>query len=468
MIQQLRLQPASLTPPAKAPEEPPFGTEFTDLMGDDTDDPRDQSLAPDPGVALRLGLFPAPLQPDLGLKAPPAEPDRDAPGEATRLSAAPSAATAPPDSPLRALPAAPPEGTMESAPLPPPQTLAKGAPEPPAAGLPQPQEKTQPAMADVMLDAKTPDLPGRTRPQPGTPPKAKADARLSGQTGNDFASPDQASPPTAAASQDPLAEQQALAPSPDDSPAAAALQAVQQSASPPLPQSAGLAPARQPAAKPVSTRQIPNTASMPVTVQLSAVVASKAEAPLTPPPEMPGPRSQSLGLSQRRDPIIQDISASQPDAAQASAAALRQTEAAADQPRLPLTAPANLHSQLLQHAPAAIDRQVEVLLAPEELGCVKFQIRHHGDTVSILLSAERSDTMDMLRRHGDELMREFRQAGFNGATLDFGRWGQQQHAQQRAPASFSLPEEFTAPPPLPRPIPRSQSLSDAQGLNLRL
>ena len=130
---------------------------------------------------------------------------------------------------------------------------------------------------------------------------------------------------------------------------------------------------------------------------------------------------------------------------------------------------ANLHSQLLIHAPTALQKQVEVLLSPQELGHVKFQIRHSGDSVSIFLSAERPETMDMLRRNGEDLLREFRQAGFAGASLDFGQWGQQQQPQQQQPPpTFSLPEDFSLTPQIARPAPSAPSLGDAPGLNLRL
>jgi hypothetical protein len=197
------------------------------------------------------------------------------------------------------------------------------------------------------------------------------------------------------------------------------------------------------------------TSTMPVTVQLSAA----------PPPGTAHPVPETA-LPRPALPQAQADSADPEGAAWQTdmPAPLRLTD---PPPRPVLSAPAALHSQLLQHASAAIDRQVEVLLAPQELGHVKFQIRHQGETVAILLSAERGETMELLRRHGDDLMREFRQAGFSGASLEFGHWGQQP-SQQQTPAAFVLPEEFAPPPPLPRPPSPAAALGDAQGLNLRL
>jgi hypothetical protein len=201
-------------------------------------------------------------------------------------------------------------------------------------------------------------------------------------------------------------------------------------------------------------------AAMPVTVQIFA----------TPPPDVKAAERPAVSLPKVRQPISPDMDPPVQDLLTAQAERPQQiTTPPAPSPAPPrLAIPGNLHSQFLQHAPAAIDRQVELSLAPEELGRVTFQIRHHGDSVAILLSAERGETMDMLRRHGDELMREFRQAGFTGATLDFGRWGQQQQQQSQTPANFLLPDEFADLLPLPRPTPAPLLLDDAQGLNLRL
>ncbi|MEO5620129.1 MAG: flagellar hook-length control protein FliK, partial [Cypionkella sp.] len=130
--------------------------------------------------------------------------------------------------------------------------------------------------------------------------------------------------------------------------------------------------------------------------------------------------------------------------------------------------PASLQAQILHHAPEAQLRQVEVMLAPEELGRLKFQIRHHGETVSIFLSAERADTMDMLRRNGEDLLREFRQAGFAGASLEFGAWGQGQSRQDQPPPGFALPDDFTASIAIARPALVAMLPAEVGGLNLRL
>lgn len=204
--------------------------------------------------------------------------------------------------------------------------------------------------------------------------------------------------------------------------------------------------------------QIPAPAvAMPVTVRLSAAP------PLDSALLIPEITASKPALPQPQvDPLAPDLTAAQID----TSATPRPANPSPPRPAQPAAA-ASLHSQLLQHASAAIERQVEVSLAPQELGHVKFQIRHQGETVAILLSAERGETMELLRRHSDELMREFRQAGFGGASLEFGHWGRQP-SQQQTPAAFVLTEEFAPPPSLPRPPPLSSTSGEVQGLNLRL
>ncbi|WP_156317394.1 flagellar hook-length control protein FliK [Cypionkella psychrotolerans] len=134
-------------------------------------------------------------------------------------------------------------------------------------------------------------------------------------------------------------------------------------------------------------------------------------------------------------------------------------------PALATTVPA----QLLHHTTAAKTDGVDVLLQPEELGHVKFQIQQHGETVRILLSAERPETLDLLRRHSDQLLQEFRQSGFSQASLNFGQWGQQQRSPTPPPelvASFDA--DFVEPHPTPRPTSTAAAAPSGQGLDLRL
>ncbi len=130
--------------------------------------------------------------------------------------------------------------------------------------------------------------------------------------------------------------------------------------------------------------------------------------------------------------------------------------------------PPTVAAQLIHHSAAAKAGPVELLLTPDDLGHLKFQIHHEGETVRVVLAAERPETLDLLRRHGDQLLQEFRHAGFSGATLSFGEWSQ----QDRAPAPKTpLPEAAeVAFEPLTalQTRPMLAALPDGRGLNLRL
>ena len=143
------------------------------------------------------------------------------------------------------------------------------------------------------------------------------------------------------------------------------------------------------------------------------------------------------------------------------------------QPAQPQALPPSLATavpaQLLHHTTAAKTGGVDVLLQPEELGHVKFQIQQHGETVRILLSAERPETLDLLRRHSDQLLQEFRQSGFSQASLNFGQWGQHQRSPTPPPELVAVFDaDFVEPPPTPRPSSTAAVAPSGQGLNLRL
>lgn len=74
----------------------------------------------------------------------------------------------------------------------------------------------------------------------------------------------------------------------------------------------------------------------------------------------------------------------------------------------------------------------EIRLSPEELGSIRMDLQTDGDRATLIVSAERPETLDLLRRHADRLASEFRSAGFQDLNLGFGRWG---GSEDRQPAS---------------------------------
>lgn len=64
---------------------------------------------------------------------------------------------------------------------------------------------------------------------------------------------------------------------------------------------------------------------------------------------------------------------------------------------------------------------IELRLDPPELGRVEIDISFDGDRVVVALRADREDALDLLRRHGQEFMRELRQSGLDVSDMSFER-----------------------------------------------
>ena len=76
---------------------------------------------------------------------------------------------------------------------------------------------------------------------------------------------------------------------------------------------------------------------------------------------------------------------------------------------------AQLAEQMIKRSQGVVD----VTLNPEELGRVKMAVNAGESTVSISIMAERPETLDLMRRHIDQLIEEFQQMGFEGIELAF-------------------------------------------------
>ena len=111
--------------------------------------------------------------------------------------------------------------------------------------------------------------------------------------------------------------------------------------------------------------------------------------------------------------------------------------------------------------------RVEVRLDPPELGRVSIDMAVDGGTVSATVSADRPETLDLLRRHVDTLQRELSASGFGRADIGFADRGGGGQAQGAGSAAASAE---TAAAPAPQPIARSMPRTlDASGrLDIRL
>lgn len=77
--------------------------------------------------------------------------------------------------------------------------------------------------------------------------------------------------------------------------------------------------------------------------------------------------------------------------------------------------------QLLEVIPQAGQRPVEIALSPAELGRVRMSVAAEDGKVAINILAERPDTLDLMRRHIDQLAQTFRGMGYDQVSFSFGQ-----------------------------------------------
>lgn len=83
------------------------------------------------------------------------------------------------------------------------------------------------------------------------------------------------------------------------------------------------------------------------------------------------------------------------------------------------------------------DDSVEIRLSPEELGTVRLQMVHGGNSMTVHITADRPETLDLMRRNIEDLARDLAEAGYEGAEFTFGEGGDggrgdgRRHSQDR-------------------------------------
>ncbi|SEC62254.1 hook-length control protein FliK [Rhodobacter sp. 24-YEA-8] len=139
--------------------------------------------------------------------------------------------------------------------------------------------------------------------------------------------------------------------------------------------------------------------------------------------------------------------------------------APATRPEMPAQVPAQI-SQAVINAGGPV---TELRLSPEELGTVRIEVKTEREKVTVTLLAERPETLDLLRRHADRLVAEFRAAGFSEMNLGFGNLSAgDQGGAQPGPAP-SVPEMTEAAISAATPISAPETRSGPQAsLYLRL
>ena len=123
--------------------------------------------------------------------------------------------------------------------------------------------------------------------------------------------------------------------------------------------------------------------------------------------------------------------------------------------------------ETLATQPTDLPGRIELTLTPETLGKVHFDMRPEGGSLSIVLSAERADTLDLMRRHLPELMAELKQAGIQAGSFSFSSWNDGQRGQAPQPEMTQgehIAGSGVSPAVPPRP---TRTLGALGGLDIR-
>ncbi|WP_176440801.1 flagellar hook-length control protein FliK [Oceanicola sp. 22II-s10i] len=91
------------------------------------------------------------------------------------------------------------------------------------------------------------------------------------------------------------------------------------------------------------------------------------------------------------------------------------------------TPPRSVADQIADAARSTASGRVELVLEPEELGRLQMTLKSDGQSLSMTVFADRSDTLDLLRRHAHDLARALSEAGYDDVDLSFGQNRPQQH-----------------------------------------
>lgn len=169
------------------------------------------------------------------------------------------------------------------------------------------------------------------------------------------------------------------------------------------------------------------------------------EAPLHDASDSTAPEATgTAGTAAPRDAAGQAFQApADPDMPGASAAPLARDTAAAspDQPSTlrmpPLAEP---HRQIADAIVRTSSGQVEITLDPVELGRVTVLLGEDGNPGRLALLVERPETLELIRRHTDQLLRDLRENGMPDARLEDLRQDDSANRRDNPPQTPGQPE----------------------------
>ncbi|MBB1491722.1 MULTISPECIES: flagellar hook-length control protein FliK [unclassified Paracoccus (in: a-proteobacteria)] len=134
----------------------------------------------------------------------------------------------------------------------------------------------------------------------------------------------------------------------------------------------------------------------------------------------------------------------------------------AEAPALHRPPPAEPHRQIADAIVRTRDGQVELILNPVELGRVTVLLGTEGNPGHLAMFVERPETLDLIRRHGEQLLRELRDGGMSDPSLDILQQDSHDSPQDRnrrsgenrAAAGLRIPEGLQEAAPCAVPLSR--------------
>ncbi|MEP2640202.1 flagellar hook-length control protein FliK [Roseobacter sp.] len=121
-------------------------------------------------------------------------------------------------------------------------------------------------------------------------------------------------------------------------------------------------------------------------------------------------------------------------------------------------------AEVLQRLP---DRPVELSLNPEELGRVRMSISASEGGITLNVLAERPETLDLMRRHIDQLAREFQALGYENINFAFNEGQTDAEGQANGDGSSELHASASAEAPDVEPV-VPVTMAPSSGVDLRI
>lgn len=128
----------------------------------------------------------------------------------------------------------------------------------------------------------------------------------------------------------------------------------------------------------------------------------------------------------------------------------------------------NVSKQISDNAVISKERVIEIALAPKELGRVQMQVLTTEQGVTIGITADRPETVELMRRHVEILARDFRELGHAQVEFSFGKQGEGFAENRSNNAAQALAFDADEDPDLIANAPIMEASGSRSGLDIKL